>query len=101
MLVVVLGVIGTSTWALVEGIRSTDGKVNDFWTILSNLQDDVSYLHQIESLLEPPAPHMSRLHSMNGCLHNGKPHYKSLSPPYPHVYTSGQTSIQSLLHYRL
>ena len=44
LLVVALGVIGTSTWALVEGIKTTDGKVNDFWTLISDLEDDVSLI---------------------------------------------------------
>ena len=42
MLAVALGVVGTSTWALIEGIKTTDGKVSEFWTLLSNLQDDVN-----------------------------------------------------------
>ena len=39
-----LGVIGTSTWALIEGIKTTDGKVGDFWNLISDLQGDVSHL---------------------------------------------------------
>ncbi len=39
---VALGVVGTSTWALIEGIKSTDGKVKDFWNLIDDLQNDVS-----------------------------------------------------------
>ena len=41
MLIVALGVVGTSTWALVEGIKTTDGKVNDFWSLIGSLQNSV------------------------------------------------------------
>ena len=41
MFVVVLGVVGTGTWALVEGIKSTDGDVQDFWNIVGSIESQV------------------------------------------------------------
>ena len=44
LFIVVLGVVGTCTWALVEGIRTTDGKVSEFWGIVGQAKTQVRIL---------------------------------------------------------
>lgn len=39
----VLGVIGTGTWALVEGLKSTDGKTVEFWNIVATAKTKVNF----------------------------------------------------------
>jgi len=38
LLLATLGVVGAGTWALVVGIESTDGKVGDFWALITSIQ---------------------------------------------------------------
>jgi len=50
LLLATLGVVGAGTWALVVGIESTDGKVGDFWALITSIQTRVA----------PPLPPLPR-----------------------------------------
>ena len=42
--IVTLGVVGAGTWALVTGIKATDGQVNDVWDLIGVVRQKVKCL---------------------------------------------------------